>query len=171
MDRSGKIVLVVDDDDNTREALARVLRHEGYSVHVARSGPEALQIVEQQPIQLVLSDYDMPEMTGLDLFVVLHERYPDICRIMVTGKADTETVVRSINDGEVYRFIQKPWDNSVLRVTVHFAFETIALQAENRLLLAVMRRQLEMVREMEGVLSELEQPPAGAPPKPRTAGE
>ncbi len=149
MRKADKVVLVVDDDDDARGALARVLESAGYTVHTASSGKEALRIVKEKPVQVVLSDYDMPGMTGVELFTHLRERYPNVCRIMVTGRADKEAVVRSINDGEIYRFIQKPWDNSVLRVTVHFAFESLALEAANRRLLAAVRRQVELAREME----------------------
>ncbi len=149
MGKRDRIILVVDDEEATREALARVLDSAGYTVHTASSGKEALRLADEQPIQLVISDYHMPDMTGIELFMLLRERHPNICRIMVTGQADKDVVVRSINDGEVYRFIQKPWDNSVLRVTVHFAFETLALEAENRRLLAAVRRQIEFAREMK----------------------
>ncbi len=149
MGKRDRIILVVDDEEATRNALARVLESAGYTVHTASGGKEALRMAEEQPIQLVISDYHMPDMTGIELFMLLRERHPNICRIMVTGQADKDVVVRSINDGEVYRFIQKPWDNSVLRVTVHFAFETLALEAENRRLLAAVRRQIEFAREME----------------------
>jgi DNA-binding NtrC family response regulator len=156
MGKRERIILVVDDEEATREALARVLESAGYTVHTASGGKEALRVADKQPIELVISDYHMPDMTGIELFMLLRERHPNICRIMVTGQADKDVVVRSIvrsiNDGEVYRFIQKPWDNSVLRVTVHFAFETLALEAENRRLLAAVRRQVEFAREMEKAL-------------------
>jgi DNA-binding NtrC family response regulator len=149
MGKRDRIILVVDDEEATREALARVLESAGYTLHTASCGKDALRVADEQPIQLVISDYHMPDMTGIELFMLLRERHPNICRIMVTGQADKDVVVRSINDGEVYRFIQKPWDNSVLRVTVHFAFETLALEAENRRLLAAVRRQIELAREMK----------------------
>jgi DNA-binding NtrC family response regulator len=144
-----KTILVVDDEQSIRVALAWVLESAGYTVHAASSGAEALRILSEQPIQLVISDYVMPDMTGVELFMLLRERYPNICRIMITGQADKDVVVRSINEGEIYRFIQKPWDNSVLRVTIHFAFEALALEAENRRLLAAIRRQVQLAHEME----------------------
>jgi DNA-binding NtrC family response regulator len=150
MGKRERIILVVDDEQGARETLARVLESAGYTVHTASGGKEALRMVDERPIQLVISDYYMPDMTGVELFMLLRERHPNICRIMITGQADKDVVVRSINDGEVYRFIPKPWNNSVLRVTVHFAFETLALEAENRRLLAAVRRQIELGREMEG---------------------
>ena len=149
MGKFDRIILVVDDEQDTREALTRVLESAGYTVHTASSGKEALRVANEQPIQLVISDYSMPDMTGVELFMLLRERHPDVCRILITGQADKDVVVRSINDGEVYRYIQKPWDNSFLRVTVHFAFETLALEAENRRLLAAVRRQIELAREMK----------------------
>jgi DNA-binding NtrC family response regulator len=172
MGKRDRIILVVDDEEATREALARVLESAGYTVHTASGGKDALRVVDEQPIQLVISDYHMPDMTGIELFMLLRERHPEICRIMVTGQADKDVVVRSINDGEVYRFIQKPWDNSFLRVTVHFAFETLALEAENRRLLAAIRRQIDFSREMEEAfpgIAELEEEEAIQRLKPTAA--
>jgi adenylate cyclase len=125
-----RAILVADDDEATRHALGRVLRSKGYGVHCASSGSEALAILALRPIPLVISDHDMPEMTGLELLREVRRRFPKVCRIMLTATMDLETVVRAINEGEIYRFIQKPWDNTVLAATVHLAFESLRLEAE-----------------------------------------
>jgi two-component system probable response regulator PhcQ len=144
-----KNILLVDDEDTVRDSLSTVLEREGYTVHQAASGDEALQALKEKPIQLVISDHNMPGMSGLEFLKLVRERYPNVVRVMLTGDPDPQTIIRSVNEGEVYRFIKKPWDNTMLRVTVYFAFETIQLEEENRRLIAALRRQMNFLRDME----------------------
>ncbi len=144
-----KNILVVDDEETVRDSLASILSREGYRVSMAESGDEALRILKDQPIQLVISDHNMPQMTGIEFLKLVRERHPHVLRIMLTGDPDPQTIIRSINEGEVYRFIKKPWDNTMLRVTVYFAFETVVLEEENRRLIAALRRQMSFLRDLE----------------------
>lgn len=144
-----KNILVVDDEETVRESLASILAREGYRVSVAESAEEGLRILKDQPIQLLISDHNMPQMSGLEFLKLVRERHPNVLRIMLTGDPDPQTIIRSINEGEVYRFIKKPWDNTMLRVTVYFAFETIVLEEENRRLIAALRRQMSFLRDLE----------------------
>lgn len=145
----GRTILLVDDEDQVRDALTKVLEREGYTIHTAHGPTEALQILAREPIKLVISDHRMPDMTGIEFFRLIRERHPHVCRIMLTGDAERETIIRAINEGEVYRFLPKPWNNTMLRVTVYFAFETIQLEEENRRLVQALRRQLHFVRNLE----------------------
>ncbi len=148
--KSGKDrnVLLVDDEESVREPISKLLEREGYRVYCAESGEAALEILKQDPIQLVISDQNMPGMSGIELLKLIRERHPRVLRIMLTAETDPQVIIRSINDGEVYRFIRKPWDNIMLRVVVYFAFETIQLEEENRRLLQALRRQLQFVRSL-----------------------
>ena len=92
-------------------------------------------------MQLVISDQNMPGMSGIEFLKLVRDRHPHVVRMMLTADENPETVVRSINEGEVYRFIRKPWDAASLRTMVHFAFELILLEEENRQLLSIVRRQ------------------------------
>ena len=144
-----KIVLVVDDEDSVRDSLKAVLEREGYTVLQASGGEEGLAMLKERPVHLVLSDHNMPGMTGLEFLKLVRERHPTVVRIMLTGDPDPQTIIRSVNEGEVYRFLKKPWDNTLLRVTVYFAFETVQLEDENRRLIAALRRQMTFLRDME----------------------
>jgi DNA-binding NtrC family response regulator len=144
-----KHILLVDDEDAVRAALGSLLEREGYRVHSAEGGEEGLQILTREPIQLVISDYSMPQMNGVDFLKLVRERHPHVVRIMLTGDPNPEVIIRSVNEGEVYRFIRKPWDKTSLRVTLYFAFETIQLEEENRRLLAALRRQMNFIRGLE----------------------
>jgi two-component system, probable response regulator PhcQ len=144
-----KNILVVDDEESVRDSLTAVLEREGYTVQQASGGEEALHLLKERPIELVISDHNMPGMTGVEFLKLVRERHPNVLRIMLTGDPDPQTIIRSINEGEVYRFIKKPWDNTLLRVTVYFAFESIQLEAENRRLIAALRRQMNFLRDLE----------------------
>jgi DNA-binding NtrC family response regulator len=144
-----KHVLLVEDEDTVRNALSRMLVREGYRVHVAENGEEGLRVLKEKPIHLVISDYSMPKMTGLEFLKLVRERHPDVVRVMLTANPNSEVVVRSINEGEVYRFIRKPWDKTALRVILHFAFEAITRDEENRRLLSVLRPQVDLLLDLE----------------------
>jgi DNA-binding NtrC family response regulator len=145
----GRTILVVDDEEHVRAALSKLLEREGYTVTAAEGPTEALEILRQQPIKLVISDQNMPDMSGIEFFRLIRERHPNVCRIMLTGDPERDTIIRAVNEGEVYRFLPKPWNNTMLRVTVYFAFEAIQLEEENRRLLSALRRQLHFVRSLE----------------------
>jgi two-component system probable response regulator PhcQ len=144
-----KNILVVDDEDSVRDSLTSVLAREGYIVHQASGGEEALHLLKEKTVELVISDHNMPGMSGIEFLKLVRERHPNVVRIMLTGDPDPLTIIRSINEGEVYRFIKKPWDNTLLRVTVYFAFESIQLEQENRRLIAALRRQMNFLRDLE----------------------
>lgn len=138
---SERKILVVDDEDVVRLALRRTVEHFGYTVRFASSGAEALTILsEDKGFDLVISDHLMPSMTGLDLFKKVRNLYPDTMRILVTGYADVEMAISAINDGEIFRFVTKPWDNVDLGVTLALAFEQNDLAMENKHLADTARR-------------------------------
>ena len=145
-----RTILAVDDDESIRESLRRLLSTDGYQVLTAESGEEGLEILRASPdVQLVISDHNMPGMSGVDFLKLVRSRHPAVMRVMLTADPDPETVVRSINEGEVYRFIRKPWDNAMLREMLYFAFETLLLEDEKRRLLEVVRRQREALRGLD----------------------
>lgn len=135
-----RTVLVVDDEDHVRDALARVLTEAGYAVVVAERGEEALELLREHRVQLLISDYNLPGLSGIELFKEVRRRHPQVLRIMLTGERDPDLAVRSINEAEVYRFIRKPWSNAALCTIVRLAFEVILLEDEKRTLIEIVRR-------------------------------
>lgn len=129
--RAERVILAVDDDALIRRSLSRWLRARGYTAHIAECGEEALRLLESHPeIQVVISDNDMPGMTGLELLEEIRRRFPKVFRIMLTGTGDLRLVMRAINENEIYRFVEKPWNDEILSSALHLAFESSALQAE-----------------------------------------
>ncbi len=125
-------LLLVDDEPGIVKALTRVFRQENYDVVAAGSGQEGLLRLAEGPVQLVISDFMMPGMNGAEFLREVKNRFPDTIRIMLTGHANTDAVMGAINDGAVYKFILKPWNDDDLRVTVALALEQFDLVARNR---------------------------------------
>jgi DNA-binding NtrC family response regulator len=143
-------ILIVDDEENVLSALRRSLRREqDYHLSFASQPKEALAKLAEAPVDLVLSDHLMPNMTGLEFLKLVRDRYPDCMRIMLTGHADMQTAISAINQGEIYRFLTKPWDDTELKVTLHLAFEQLDLARENRRLLTMVRNQQHFIEKLE----------------------
>ncbi|MBI2308799.1 MAG: Flp pilus assembly complex ATPase component TadA [Rhodocyclales bacterium] len=125
-------LLIVDDEPGILKALTRTFRSEAYEIVTAANGSEALARLHEAPAQVIISDYMMPGMTGAELLKQVKALYPDTIRIMLTGHADTGAVMGAINEGAVYKFILKPWNDDDLRVTVSLALEQYDLVQKNR---------------------------------------
>jgi two-component system, NtrC family, response regulator PilR len=131
-DRAGRI-LVVDDERSMRELLAIVLGREGYDVVVAESGQQALDELERRPVDLLISDIHMPDMTGLEVLRTAKGLNPDLAGIMVTAFASTETAIEALRMG-AYDYIHKPFNVDELKIVVTGALERRRLRRENVLL-------------------------------------
>ena len=156
-ERPARTVLIVDDEENVRNALRRALRKEGYTLYFA-DGPHAgLEILREVAVDLVISDHMMPGMSGIDFLTLVRDRWPDVMRLMITGHADLETAIKAINHGEIYRFLTKPWDDVELKVTLFLAFERQDLERQNRRLLTQVRLQNDVLsaldRDHPGILA------------------
>ncbi|MEO8671827.1 MAG: EAL domain-containing protein [Tahibacter sp.] len=117
-----RTVLVVDDEQGMRAALNRALRRDGYRMLTASSGPQALDILSTNAVQVIISDQRMPGMSGTDFLSIVKQLYPDSLRIILSGYADFETVTEAVNRGAVYKFLTKPWDDEQLREQIRDAF-------------------------------------------------
>src|SRR3989442_992244 len=156
--RHGHTVLFVDDEVNILKALQRLLRAEDMNVLCASRASEALELLENHPTQVVVTDQRMPEMAGVDLLAHVRERQPDIVRMMLTGYTEMKVAVDAINRGEIYRLITKPWNDDELRATLRQAFDHADLKAEIKRLNQVTREQnfklQDMNHNLEGKLRD-----------------
>ena len=114
-------IMVVDDDELVLNALKRSLRNEGFSLLTASSGEEALQLLSEHEVAVIISDYRMPEMTGTDFLEKAKSISPRTSRIILTGYADLEMAQEAINRSEVHKLMFKPWDDLDLKATVSHA--------------------------------------------------
>jgi diguanylate cyclase (GGDEF)-like protein len=128
-----KTLLLVDDEPAILNALKRVFRHSSYQILTAESGTEALDILEGNgDIQVILTDFRMPKMTGGELLAEVNQRFSNVVGLILTGYADIETLLKAINSGAVFQFITKPWNESKILQTVGLAFEQYdTLQDQN----------------------------------------
>ncbi|MDX1456057.1 MAG: ATPase, T2SS/T4P/T4SS family [Marinobacter sp.] len=134
-------LLFVDDEPNILSALKRVFSRENYELHFATSGQEALEMLDKQPVELVMTDFMMPGMNGSELLREIRERWPQTIRLMLTGHANTDAVMGSIKAGAVYRFLLKPWNEDDLRLTIALALEQYELIQKNQALEKQTRKQ------------------------------
>ena len=111
-------LLLVDDEESILNSLRRLLRGQPYEVLLATSGAQALEIMEQRPVDLVMSDARMPNMDGATLLAHVHQHYPDTLRIMLTGYADPSAIIKAINEGQIHRYISKPWHDEEMLLTL-----------------------------------------------------
>ncbi len=139
-------ILVVDDDLAVLTALQQVMAREGYEVLVARDGPEALTVAREQPPDLVLCDYRMPEMDGVEVFKAMSNICPDAIRVLVTAHAEINVAMSAINEGGIYKFVPKPWSARDLVIMVRRALEHYQLIQEGKALMEMLDMAL---REQE----------------------
>jgi two-component system response regulator HupR/HoxA len=133
MDETLKI-LAVDDEQSSLNAIYRTLRRE-YDVILSLNGQSALEVLKNQKIAVILGDQRMPEMTGVQFFKKSLDIQPDATRILITGYSDIEAIIQAINDGQVFYYINKPWEPDDLRIIIRRAAEQYQLIHENRRLL------------------------------------
>ncbi len=136
-------ILLIDDEESVLKAVRRTLFDQNYHILTALSGSEALQVLAQNVVDLIICDYQMPGMLGTDLLKKVREKYPRTIRIMLTGVDDTRVVMEAIDGGAVYKFITKPWNDDDLKVTVSLALTQQELLRENTKLKKVARQQHE----------------------------
>ncbi len=107
---SHKTVLFVDDEERILKTIRRLAHGSPFRAIFAQSGAEALELLEHEDVQVIVTDMRMPEMTGLELLREVKARYPKIIRVVLSGYTDITTLLKAINDGQIFRFITKPWE-------------------------------------------------------------
>ncbi len=148
MSRNFKILLV-DDSQNVLNALKRTFKIEDYKLFFAKSANEALTALKENDIDLIISDENMPEVSGTELLKIAKSQYPSVIRMMLTGLADFEIVKNAINNGEIYKFFNKPWDDFELLLSVKYALNQKKLEEENNKLKNSLREREKYLRELE----------------------
>lgn len=147
-------LLFVDDEPSILSALRRLFRPHGYRILVAEGGAAGLAVLEQEHVDLIISDMRMPEMDGATFLKQACKRWPNTVRILLTGYADVSSTVAAINEGEIFRYISKPWDDEEIVKIVADALERQRLESENRRLTALTQAQND---ELKTLNSSLEQ--------------
>lgn len=144
-----KILLLVDDEPCVISSLRRALADEPYEILTAGNGQEGLAVCAEHRVGVVVSDERMPGMGGAEFLAAVRERHPETIRIMLTGHASVDATMRAVNEGEIYRFFTKPWDDLELRFALRSAFDRFVLEEDNRRLLRTVKRQSQELSALE----------------------
>ncbi len=151
-------VLCVDDEENVLRALQRSFRKEVFNVFVASSGDEGLKILKNLAVHLIIADFRMPKMNGVEFFAEARKIQPDAIRILLSGYASIEMVTKAVNEGGIYRLLTKPWNEMELRQEVNLALQHWELVQRNRKLNKKIEEQLlelkSMNRQLEDIVEE-----------------
>ncbi len=140
-------ILLVDDEEMVLTSIKSFLTLEtSYRVVVFTSPAEALRYVRDHDVDLVISDYLMPEMDGISFLAHVRELRPEAPRVILTGYADKENAIKAINEVGLYQYLEKPWDNEDLRIIIRNGIEKKHL----------MKRLQEKIGEISRAYSELQ---------------
>lgn len=158
--RRKRTLLLVDDEENILASLRRLLRREGYEILIGHSGEAGLALLAQHPVDVIISDQRMPNMTGVEFLRQVKATYPDTVRIVLSGYTELQSITDAINEGAIYKFLTKPWDDEQLRANIAEAFRHKELADENlRLNEALQRANRELALTNEqlcNLLAKLE---------------
>ena len=150
-----KTILFVDDERNILSALRRLLRREGWDIRTATGGREGLALLQDHPVDLVVSDMRMPEMDGPTFLKKVKELYPDTIRIALTAYADHESVTRAFDEAGIYQVISKPWDDEELKEVIGNALQQSESQEEETAGLHRMLNEIDALPTLPQVYLEL----------------
>lgn len=161
-------LLLVDDEPNILSALQRLFRRDGYTILAHDSAEAALATLAGQPVDVILSDQRMPGMSGVEFLRRVKETHPDTVRIVLSGYTDLQFITDAINEGAIYKFLTKPWDDALLRNHIREAFRhkeiadenqrlTHELQSANVELQALVQDKERQARQIETVLGTLQE--------------
>ncbi|OIQ87427.1 cyclic di-GMP phosphodiesterase Gmr [mine drainage metagenome] len=126
-----RTLLLVDDEVNIATSLKRLLRSDGYRVLTATSGKEGLELLAVNQVGVIVSDQRMPEMTGVEFLRRVKGLYPETVRIVLSGYTELQSITDAINEGAIYKFLTKPWEDEQLREHIREAFQHYELKQEN----------------------------------------
>lgn len=143
-------LLIVDDEPHILKSLSRVLNSGRFRILTAATAEEALGMIDREPPSVLLTDQRMPGMSGSTLLAEVAKLYPDVVGMLMSGYADFDSLTEALNDGQIYKFILKPWDNSELRQSINDLFTQIELGEEG------MRSQRRLKAEKEALEQRLE---------------
>ena len=152
-------ILIVDDEPSVLSSIKRSLVQLQYTVYTAENANEALEVLRQQEFKVILTDEKMPLITGSKLLSIVKKQFPNVVRTMLTGQNNTETALNAVNQGEIYKFLIKPWNSVDLSLTILSAVKKYNLESLNRKLLnkvKCLQLNLRILEKRDPTISRLE---------------
>ncbi|HVO65770.1 MAG TPA: HD domain-containing phosphohydrolase [Syntrophales bacterium] len=149
-------ILIVDDEESVTNSMLRLFRREHYMINTATSGLEGLKQIREaeKPFSLIISDQQMPEMTGVQFLAEARKIFPDTMRILLTGHSDIDAIIGAINNGGIHRYLTKPWNDENMLCDVRQILEQYELVLDNRRLLELTKRQSKVLLSLNKNLEE-----------------
>lgn len=123
-------ILYVDDEENNLQAFKATFRRD-YKIYLAISAKAGREILENEKVDIIITDQRMPEETGVEFLESIIPKFPEPIRVLLTGYTDIQAVIDAINKGQVYHYLTKPWEEDYLRTVIKNAFEIFVLRREN----------------------------------------
>jgi diguanylate cyclase (GGDEF)-like protein/PAS domain S-box-containing protein len=161
MQKPQRTLLLVDDEPNILSALKRLLRRDNYKILTAASGKDGLELLGQNKIDVIVSDQRMPGMTGVEFLRTVKTMHPETVRIVLSGFTELQSVTDAVNEGAIYKFLTKPWDDTQLRKHIEQAFQHKEMVDENQRLNQQVRTANQELakanRQLEDVLMQKQQ--------------
>ncbi|MCG8436362.1 MAG: response regulator [Gammaproteobacteria bacterium] len=149
-------IMLVDDEVSMLHALRRVLKNDEYEIDMYTSPMQALERLNEVECDLILSDYRMPEMNGVEFLIKVKDIYPNTMRLILSGQADMGAVVEAVNKAEIYRFLSKPCDDNELKITIDRALDYRRVVRANERLIEEIKYQNSKIKKQTEELSRLE---------------
>lgn len=140
-------ILYVDDEMNNLMSFKATFRLK-YNVFTALSGDEAIRILNEYPIEVIITDQRMPNMTGVEFLEIVLKTNPEPMRILLTGYADLNAVIEAVNKGKIFHYLSKPWNEEELDMTIKRAYDIYVKRKEEQIItkkLTVSNDQLEFL--------------------------
>jgi len=154
LEKKAAHILCVDDEPNVLKSLRRLFRGAEYIIHLADGGEKGLEILEQEEIDLIISDMRMPHMDGAEFLTKAAIKWPDTVRILLTGYADIESTVAAVNQGKIYSYCSKPWEDDELKALVAKAIDEKRLREERVQLFDIIHKQNAELKDLNNNLEE-----------------
>jgi two-component system NtrC family sensor kinase len=149
-----KTVLCVDDEPGVLNSIKRILRSEDFNLFTAAGGKEGLDILHEHNAQVVISDQRMPEMSGTEFLEKVKGHYPDTMRVIFSGYTDSDVFVPALNNGEVYRFLPKPWNDDELRGTIRTCLDHYEFVQKRQAVVEQIQTGKEAIHWLDGIIEE-----------------
>ncbi len=145
-------VLIVDDEEKILSALKRTLIDESYDLLLADGGKKGVEIIDSDDISVVIADLNMPEMDGVEFLKVVMQKQPDAVRIVLSGYDDSDSFMSAINEGNIWHYIAKPWQDEDLKLNIRNAVKIYENTIERKSLLAELEEKNEKLSNMNETL-------------------
>jgi putative nucleotidyltransferase with HDIG domain len=149
-------ILIVDDEDSILNAFKRILADEDYDVHVTNNGADGLKKLRsaKKPYSLIISDQRMPEMNGVQFFSQAKDIFPDAVRILLTGYADSDSIIEAINQGGVHLYFTKPWHEEEILLHIRQSLSKVEILQENKHLIELIKEKNEELTDLNKSLEK-----------------